>query len=139
MKNYLASLALLVVSLAASAQGQTVVKKASPLPLPFWLTSDGRACSGYLHVTKSKIVWKYAWGVCKGEDWTASEKNGEWLILLHQTPAEAKSCPMPVIEMLQHHSELGRHAPWEVLSYKSLAEYKKPSGDPDLDCGSMQQ
>ena len=128
---------LLAISVAASAQRQTVVKKASPIPLPFRLTSDGHACSGYLHVTEKIIVWKYAWGVCKGEDWTASEKNGVWQILLHQTPAEEKICLMTVIKMRRPYAEHGRHAPWEVLSYKSLAEYKKPSGVPDLDCTSM--
>ena len=137
MRSFVA-IFLLAISVAASAQRQTVVKKASPLPLPFRLTSDGRACSGYLHVTKSRIVWKYAWGVCKGEDWTASEKDGVWVILLHQTPAEAKSCPLAVINMLRPFpEEHGPQDPWEVLSYKSLAEYKKPSGVPDLDCTSM--
>ena len=139
MKIYLATFALLVVSVAASAQQQTVVKKASPLPLPFRLTSDGRTCSGYLHVTAKKIVWKYAWGVCKGEDWTASEKDGVWLLLLHQTPAEAKICPMAVIEMLRPYPGHGRYDPWEVLSYKSLAEDHAKSEAPELGCSSMQQ
>ena len=109
---------LLSISVAASAQRQTMVKKASPLPVPFRLTSDGRACSGYLHVTAKRIVWKYAWGVCKGEDWTASQKDGLWLILLHQTPVEAKSCPMPVIKMSQPIPDPERYALWEVTSYQ---------------------
>lgn len=137
MKSWVAVL-LLTISVGAFAQ-QHPAKKVSPLPLPFRLTSDGNECSGNLHVTKNKIVWEFSWVVCEGEGWSASEKDGEWIIRMHQTPAEAKSCPMSVLEMSQYFPEHVRHDPWAVLLYRSLAEFNDPYPYPYIGCPSMHQ
>ncbi len=112
-----------------------------PLPalrLPFHLKSDGHACSGYFLLTREKLVWKYAGGICRGENWKASKEGEEWLVSFRQTPAEAKSCQMGAVSIRLTFPETTDKI-WEVTAYKSPAAYfdKQNSQDADLDCSSM--
>lgn len=137
MKPSLCFLALLALGCTSGSAQSSGVGKASPLPLPFRLTSDGHACSGYFRLTEHTMDWKYSSGHCRASSWTSSqEKDGTWLFFLKQTPAEQKSCPMAAVQM--------RPRPyfesfWDVALYESIEQFRQHPDLPALDCPYMSQ
>lgn len=122
----------------ASAPAQQKSKdKAAPLPLPFKLTGDGHACSGYFHLSHQQMVWKSSFSVCRASNWSSSNDNGTWLFTLKPMPAEEKSCSIRVVQMRKSNPNVDA-SPWEITGYASIEQLRQHPEQPMLDCSSMQ-
>lgn len=136
MTRWILKSSLLTILVSGCFGQSTSSPKASPFPLPFRMTSDGRACSGYLHVTARSLVWKSSWSTFRASSWTATNKNGIWVFELKQTDLERKQHPLGVIEMHPHDPDNHeKYAVWEVAGYESMEKYLAHPDLPVLDCG----
>lgn len=62
-------------------------------PVPLRVYGDGRACMGYVHLTRHAFVWKWHWATCRADGWTVVARDAtSWTLQLKQTPAEVKAC-----------------------------------------------
>jgi hypothetical protein len=116
---------------------QTGKDHATPLPLPFQLTSDGHACSGYFRVSARRIVWKSSFATCGASGWRSSNDSGTWLFMLTQTPTERKHCSIRVVQMRKTNPNV-EMSPWEVTGYASVQQLRLHPERPVLSCSSMQ-
>jgi len=101
--------------------------------LPFRRPIGGYACSGYLHITQQRIVWKSSFRTCRASSWKTMEKGKVWALRLKQTAAERKACGMEVIVMRAEFPDGGGAPPWEVIGYTSEKDYKA-NAMPTLAC-----
>lgn len=62
-------------------------------PVPLNVAGDGRACMGYVHLTRDAFLWKWHWATCRADGWTVVDRGPtSWTLKLKQTPADVKSC-----------------------------------------------
>lgn len=69
-----------------------------PLPVPFRLTSDGHACSGYLHMKAKRLVWKSSFSMCASTSWSVQRQGDSWVSTLPPGP-ESKPCRIQAVRM----------------------------------------
>ena len=125
-------LLLSAVGTCATGYGAQTPPKDVPLPVPFRLTSDGHACSGFLDVRKSSLVWKSAFSVCTSSAWTIEHGGDAWIFKLTPTAA-AKSCSIRAIRM-HPVTPVERDSLWEVSGFNSVEDAKEHPRKPVLDC-----
>ena len=125
---------IFLVTLSASvSNAQKTEDKPLPLPLPIRLTGDTRGCHpGYLKITKSTVVWKFAWATCEGENWRSSFQDGQWVLRMQQTSAQAKKCKMGILTL---HPESDDKAP--LLDVTAFESEKDMPSHTVMHCGSM--
>lgn len=72
---------------------QNAFRPGATPPVPLLVGADGRACSGYAHLTKNSFIWKWSWATCRADGWSVINRGPQsWTIKLKQTPAEVKAC-----------------------------------------------
>ena len=115
-------------------------ERPTPFPVPFRLTDDGRACSGYFHLTATGLVWNSSWLIYRARAWTSTYDKGIWLLKLQQPSvalqpraAHGKVDPMRVITIERSKNDVD-NAFFDVAGYASQEALDKSPDDPLLAC-----
>ena len=123
---------MLMVALSLASSTAQDVKTDLPLLLPFRLTGEGHACSGYLHVTPKRLVWRSSFSVCASSGWTVRHEGDSWVFDLPPGP-ESKACRMRTMRM-HPLTAVSKDSLWELTGFLSLDELKEHPKSPVLDC-----
>ncbi len=100
-----------------------------PLHLPFTWHGDGRACSGYLRVTRATVTWKSSWSTCTAKGWKATPMGKEWIVVPSRRFQGEHCRGFGMIDIKE-----GMDTPgiWEVSAYASLQAMQSQPNTPVL-------
>ena len=107
-------------------------RKDLPLPVPFRLTSDGHACSGYLDVKQTNLIWKSAFSVCASSSWTIVHEKDVWIFKFTPTSTE-KSCKIRAVRM-HPVTPVEADSLCEVSGFESVDAAEASPNTPVLEC-----